>query len=84
MCFVTIKCPNDHQFTVFTDDLGRWESWGILSAVRSPIARQLGAARDETGGCLTWLCPELACGSPLREAGGMPHPAHLARPQQFS
>jgi hypothetical protein len=42
VCLVTIKCPNDHQRNVITDDLARWELWGIPSTVRWDVG---GAAR---------------------------------------
>jgi hypothetical protein len=44
MCFVTIKCPNDHRLTVITYDLGRWWPCGIPSVWRSPTTRQPGGS----------------------------------------
>ena len=32
MHLVTVKCPNDHQLNVITDDLAHWEPCGIPSS----------------------------------------------------
>jgi hypothetical protein len=34
--FVTIKCPNDHQFNAITDDLARWGLCGVPSTWHRP------------------------------------------------
>ena len=84
MCFVTVKCPNDHQLDVITDDLARWGSCGVPSTWRSPTTRQPGGSPQQNR-CVR--CPALPPGwrvVALWEVDGMPHPAHPVLPQWFS
>jgi hypothetical protein len=84
ICFVTIKCPNDHQFNVLTDNLARWESCGIPSTWHSPTTRQPGGSpRRNRHVRRRALSPGWRVVAPW-EVDGMPHPTRLALPQQFS
>jgi hypothetical protein len=48
---VTVKCPNDHGFTVIIDDLGRWGSCGLLAqCLQVPVL--LGLPFGRLYGCL--------------------------------
>jgi hypothetical protein len=83
MCFVTVKCPNDHQLSVITDHFRRCGSWGIPSAWRSPTARQPGGSprRDR---CVRRVALLPGWRVVALEGGrGDAHPAHLAQRQQF-
>jgi hypothetical protein len=80
--FCDHKVSNDHWLTVITDDL---DAGGRVASRRSGGARPRGspgATLDGTGACVAWLCPRAGVWWPWGEAGGMPHPAYSARPQQ--
>jgi hypothetical protein len=42
--FVTIKCPNDHQFNATIDDLAHWGLCGVPSTWHRPTTRQPGGS----------------------------------------
>jgi len=79
-CFVTIKCPNDQSVN---GSLAILDIGGRVISRRSGLARPHGSPGQSStipACALSGSAPGAGVWYPLREAGGVPHPAHLTQP----
>jgi hypothetical protein len=57
---VTVKCPNDHQLNLITEDLARWEPWGRPpTPCKPPPPPSRGGPSGGWGGAHTLPAPTL-------------------------